>query len=68
MITAIKGEVKFEGSASEIMTDANMIFVALNKKRFLKPALEVFEKLLEMEHPVFDLEPVIDRTLKRYEE
>lgn len=51
MITAIKGEVKFEGSASEIMTDACMIFTSLNNKGLLKPALEVFGELLDMKHP-----------------
>ena len=68
MITAIKGKVKLEGSASEIMTDACMILTALNNKGFLKPAMEVFTELLDMQHPIFDIKPTIDKTWMRYEE
>lgn len=68
MITAIKGEVKLEGSASEIMTDACMIFTALNNKGLLKSTMEVFTELLEMKHPIFDIKPVVDKTWMRYEE
>ena len=68
MITAIKGEVKLEGSASEIMTDACMILTSLNNKGLLKPAMKVFTELLEMKHPIFDIKPVVDKTWVRYEE
>lgn len=68
MITAIKGEVKLEGSASEIMTDACMILTSLNNKGLLKPTMEVFTELLEMKHPIFDIEPDVDKTWVRYEE
>lgn len=68
MITAIKGKVKFEGSASEIMADACMIFASLNNKGLLKPALEVFGEIMDMNPSICDIKPVVDKTWMRYEE
>ena len=68
MITSIKGEIHLEGSASEIMTDAYLILTALHNKGLLKPSFDVFITLLKTEHPIFDIEPVIDKTWEGYEE
>ena len=68
MIASIKGEVHLEGSASEIMTDACLILTALHNKGMLKPAFDVFITLLKQEHPIFDVEPVIDKAWEAYEE
>lgn len=68
MITAIKGEVKLVGNHSEVMIDACTIFTALNNKGLLKPSLEMFGKLLDIQHEIFDIKPTVDKTREWEEE